>query len=436
MRTSITAILCLLAILSACTSKESSTPAATDGLLLFANRCDSSAVPAPIDRNGYPLIAGMNIGEADYDDACYQANIARLDLVILGFYGGWHGGTDSIRAVVQSLKAMNPRIRVGQYSILTEQYDRANPATDEIRAKLDAMDWWVLDSAGHKVQWTTLFHAWEVNVTAYAQADGDGYRFPEWLARWAYDNFFSPVPEFDIWYFDNVFPGPRVTADYNLDTFNDDPEDPPARQAYRAGVASEWAAARSLESTITCIGNVTDISSAEYSMQLDGGFCEALIGKTWSIESTGTWNAMMDYYRSVRANVKDSTLTIFNIHGAVNDYAVMRYGLASCLLECGHYAYTDINAGYCSVPWFDEFNISLGQPVDDPPTAAWQNGVYRRRYENGMAIVNPKGNGTAAVTVEDGYRRISGTQDPSVNNGQPATTITLGERDGIILLKL
>jgi hypothetical protein len=435
MKVTVAFTLALSLHLAACTSHTSDSME-KDAALFALSSCNASDVPAPITRNGYPHLAGMNIGAKNYDDACYQANLARLDIVILGFYKGWHGGTEAIQSAVQGIKTLNPNILVGQYTILTEQYDHENPATDDIRAKLDTMDWWLYTAAGNKVQWTTAYRAWEVNVTEATSTDSDGYRFPQWFARWSHETFFSDIPEFDIWYFDNVFPGPRVTADYNLDHADDSPDDAAVKQAYRSGVAAEWTSARSLGPGLTCLGNVTDLSSVEYSKNLDGGFCEALMGEYWSLESWGGWTAMMENYRGIKANVKNSGLVIFNVHGASTNYRLMRYGLASCLLENGYFAYTDIRAGYSSVPWFDEYNISLGQPVDSPPTAAWQNGVYRRRFDNGMAIVNPKGNGSATVTVEAGYRRISGTQDPVTNSGQEATTITLKERDGIILLKI
>jgi hypothetical protein len=69
-------------------------------------------------------------------------------------------------------------------------------------------------------------------------------------------------------------------------------------------------------------------------------------------------------------------------------------------------------------------------------TKAWQNGVYRRNFENGIVLVNPKGNGPREVTLEEDFRRIKGTQAPSVNNGQLTRKVQLADRDGIILLRL
>ena len=78
---------------------------------------------------------------------------------------------------------------------------------------------------------------------------------------------------------------------------------------------------------------------------------------------------------------------------------------------------------------------NLGAAVTPPQTGAWQNGVYRRDFENGIALVNPKGNGAQTVTLETAFVKLSGTQAPSINNGATVTQVTLADRDGIILLR-
>ena len=69
------------------------------------------------------------------------------------------------------------------------------------------------------------------------------------------------------------------------------------------------------------------------------------------------------------------------------------------------------------------------------PTA-WQNGVYRRDFENGIALVNPKATARVEVTLEEDFKRIAGKQAPAVNNGQLTRKVQLNDRDGIILLRL
>ena len=109
----------------------------------------------------------------------------------------------------------------------------------------------------------------------------------------------------------------------------------------------------------------------------------------------------------------------------------MRYGLASALMDDGYFSYSD---GYDKVLWFDEFDVDLGFAIDPPQTSSWKQGVYMRRFERGMAIVNPKDNGAQTVSIPSGYKRIRGTQDPQTNNGEVASSVTLADRDGIILI--
>jgi hypothetical protein len=69
------------------------------------------------------------------------------------------------------------------------------------------------------------------------------------------------------------------------------------------------------------------------------------------------------------------------------------------------------------------------------PSAAWQNGVWRRNFQLGTVLVNPRGNPAVTVTLEPGYQHFTGTQDPTTNNGAAATTVTLQPRDGVVLVK-
>jgi hypothetical protein len=61
--------------------------------------------------------------------------------------------------------------------------------------------------------------------------------------------------------------------------------------------------------------------------------------------------------------------------------------------------------------------------------------VYRREFDKGLVLVNPRGNGTRTVNVGSGWKRIDGSQDRNVNNGQNTSSVTLKEQDGIILLR-
>ena len=99
-----------------------------------------------------------------------------------------------------------------------------------------------------------------------------------------------------------------------------------------------------------------------------------------------------------------------------------RYGLASCLLDNGYIAYSVGGSYILSVGLMSTVSASVApQPGRIIPTngtysngglTVWQNGVWRRDFANGIALVNPKGNGPQTVTLETTYKHFSGTQDP------------------------
>jgi hypothetical protein len=102
------------------------------------------------------------------------------------------------------------------------------------------------------------------------------------------------------------------------------------------------------------------------------------------------------------------------------------------LLDDGYFSFSDKALGYSSVPWFDEYNFKLGHAVSGPPAAAWSKGVWRRDFQNGVALVNPA-TVSRTVTVESGLRRLAGAQDPAVNDGAVVSQVTLKPKDGIVL---
>ena len=389
---------------------------------------------------GFPRLMGMNIGAKNYDDPRYQEQLARLDVVILGFYAGWqppgYAPTASLamRKALKAIKARNPAILVGQYTVLNEvSDDRSDVATRDLREKLDTTGWWLRDAGGRKVQWTAQYSAWEVNFTKWTRPDSAGRRWPQWLAERNYTAFWREVPEFDIVYLDNVMVRSRVKADWNFDGKDDDAGDPDILAAHRAGHLAYWRRMRELLPTALLIGNTDgDLADPDWRNQLDGAFLEGLMGESWSIEGWGGWAAMMARYRAVLANTRPPRIVGFNVSGTADDYRFFRYAFTSCLLDDGYFSFTDRTQGYSSVPWFDEYDHRLGHALSPPPTAPWGERVWRRDFEHGVVLVNPTST-TRTITLEPGLRRLAGKQDPAVNDGSVVKQITLRSKDGIVL---
>jgi hypothetical protein len=207
---------------------------------------------------------------------------------------------------------------------------------------------------------------------------------------------------------------------------------------------------------------------------IQGGAIEHAIGKSYSIDNWGGSLVLQKWYQTALNNSSGSKLMIlshggvtangsdplkFNSSGQPASYSApwqgARYGITAALMNNGYY-FAD-NGVYDEETttnrlWFDEYDNGgagvgyLGNPVagsaGNPQTGAWSNGVWLREFQNGVALWNPKGNGARTVNVaglvspagRTGLKHITGTQDPAVNNGRAVTSVTLQDRDGLILL--
>jgi hypothetical protein len=489
-------------------------------LVIFAALCalgalghsSVGAAPAPAPaaakgarayKNTFPKLATHDIGDKRYDDPEYQAIMARNDLVIVGFYKGWHHGPADMRAAVRGIKARNPAILVANYTILESTYwnrEKRGAASDqadklygsagpkENGGTWEPNDWWARSSEGKLVISPGYPTAATVNVTKFVTPDANGDRYPQWFAKWANAELFSQIPEIDIWYSDNAFYRPRVTADWDRDGKNDLRDDPAVAANLRAGIASFWAEINRLRPGMVVMGNVDGrfdltgrrdgfLREPEYDGKLQGALLESALGRSFSFERQHGWDMLMESYRSLIDHTAAPHLVTFDTkitdkgtllepvaersgYGGGKDYACLRYALASALMEDGYFAVK--NGGYNkgAAVWFDEFDRAgaantswLGEAVDSPQRKPYQSGVYLRRFQNGAALVNPRTEpGTklsnrkavdVTIPVSMGrFKRFAGKQDPATNNGEslplnadgvPHLVIEPG--DGIVLMR-
>jgi hypothetical protein len=390
------------------------TPAFLRTVLVIAV-CASGHVAA-VAEPGFPRLLGMNIGEKHYDDPSYQAQLARLDIVILGFYRGWgdrgEGNHEQpMREVVRSLKRLHPGMMVGQYTLLNEANDDNNNTADNDKQQaLRRHDWWLKKADGARVQWSSRYDAWDINITGWTEPDEQGDRYPQWLAKRDYEVFFKPVPEFDIWYFDNVMSHQRVdAADWKHEGRNQPGDSRQIGQAFRVGQAMHWQQARQLAPQRILMGNAdNDLSVAQYKGRLQGVFLEGMMGYSWSLHAREGWHGMMARYHAVFSNLAPPRIVGFNVAGDSRDYRLLRFALGSCLMNDGYFSFTDQAKGYGSVPWFDEYDVKLGNAIDPPQDVPWMDEVYRRRFQHGMVLVNPGMQARRVASRWSGGTRISG----------------------------
>jgi hypothetical protein len=178
-----------------------------------------------------------------------------------------------------------------------------------------------------------------------------------------------------------------------------------------------------------------------------------MIGYSWSIETWSGFENMKKCYQIQMGLYNQPKYAVFG-YQTTGGYPVTgwssanwqdyRYAFACCqvLGDAGLYA-SALGFEYdpSSLIWADECDNAgagikfLGTATTGPQDAAWSQGVYRRDFANGIVLVNPKGNGAKTVDLGGTFKKINGTQCPSVNSGATVTSVTLQDRDGLVLLR-
>lgn len=409
---------------------------------LFVCAAAQAFTPPP-----FPRLGGVEISPPyNYNDSSYQAALAKQTISILSYWPGMAPGGESMDSIIKAIKAINPNALVFFYIESDYQNPYGSPdAYTSLRTQLNAMKWWLYPNTSYNtpvpsVNSTTWY---TINNTPYTPKDSAGDDSIDWLTKWFVSNIYDPNPAIDGFFMDNVFIKPNVAGDWYRNGTVLQPSDSRAQAAIQAGYERYFSLVKQLMPS-----GKYELANAGYWNQpgqpafpsgyvgmAQGGVMEALIGKSYSTESWAGWQAMMKQYYADMSDFAAPKLAIFNQWGNPTDYQSFRYGFASCLMNDAYYDFTSNSSSYNDVVWFDEYNVKLGQATTPPPTAAWQKGVWRRDFTNGIALVNPKGNGPQTVQLGGTFVKIKGTQDPSVNNGQTVTSVTLQDRDGIILLR-
>lgn len=390
----------------------------------------------------FPRLGLIAIGSPqDYDNPERQAQLARYEVVIINVWPGWESGRSvNLEGAVRSIKSRNPRTKVFLYVANNEFDDRAAQTWPELWGKLNSNGWWLYErgAGGARVKSTWGDTHYLINNTAFSPRDSAGEHFIDFFARHAASTFLTPTPSADGLYLDNMFFKPRKDGDWNRDGQVDDQNDATVQAWTRVGLRRQIEAFRARAPGKQMIGNIADwgeptATITEFTGLLDGGVMESIIGQPYSVENWGGWAAMMAQYRKMLYATTGPRLTIFGHDGKAGDFRSFRYGFASCLMDDGVFHYgPNFSPPYA---WFDEYEVKLGRALAGPSTSSWKQGVYRRDFEGGIVLVNPKGNGVVTVDLEQEYRHVDGTQDRTVNNGQATRRVTLQDRDGVLLIR-
>jgi len=418
----------------------------------------SNAFAVPPTKNEFPRLGGVQIGQMPYpdrwNDAQYQRDLAKLDLIILG------GAAPN--SMVDQIKQRNPDATVIKYTILVhassesqqsykvKQRDKLNSESGPNNS--NAYDWWLRDIAGNRIRFSP--GTYETNFLEYVRPDNSGERFPEFKARLNHEFYFKDT-EYDGVYSDSVFLAPRWSKFDSKPDYSGGNESSRLNieAAYRRGHLAYWSKTSQLSPNILRMVNGDWYRFADsdawrppdYDQKVHGGLMEKIMKESdLDNAKSNPWSRVMVRYNRYIQYFLDPKLLMFVVQGVPDNYRFFRYSFATCLMNNGFFDFVPIgDFQYGTVEWFDEFDLAgtattrwLGNALTPPPSSDWQHGVYRRDFEGGIALVNPMGNGTQTVIVEEGFVRITGRQDPEINNGRRVDRLTISEGDGIVLERI
>lgn len=368
----------------------------------------------------FPRLGGTKIGSPqDYGVSSTQDQLAWLDYIVIDFFKNWGGGTSAQQAALAGLKSRNPNLVIVDYHIV-ESIHNTLSGVQFARDKLDAQQWWLYSTGVNPPKIDGGDSTSYTNLTNYVPLDASGFRWNTWLANEVFNDMWSQLPQLDGVFTDNTFWAPRVNGDWDRNGTSDSKDSPAVQTDYRQGYVAHYNKVRALLGTMSppatgsriVVGNIGDWGRAnattpEYVGMADGGLLERFIGESWSNEGQdmngalngwGSWTLMMDAYRKVMSQITaPQKFVLFGMKGLPTDYRAFRYGFGSALLDDAYFDFADGTGSSVYTPrvvWFDEYDLAgtattswLGSAIDAPPTVAWQTGVYRRRFQNGMVLV-------------------------------------------------
>jgi hypothetical protein len=408
-----------------------------------------SFTPSTYVKPGFPRLAVNRIANQNYDQPATQQVLARGSIALISTWPGWEVGRSmNLNQSIAAVKAINPNVLVVNYIKNNETVgSNSTGPYAALFTKLNSMSWYLYPNGTSGTPLRSSYAgSTAINNTTFTHPDSRNENWVVWFANWAYNQYIPSTPLLDGFVTDNVFVAPSVAGDWNLSGTTTSASSPNAALWQQQGYVQHFATLNKLMPGKFQLGNVATWGQSSsnlslYQGMLQGGSMEGLIGLSYSIETWGGWSAMMSSVAKTMGALAEPKLGIFSMYANPTDYQGFRYGLTSCMLTDAYFSFNPLNSDGSeddgNNPLFDEYawQGKLGSATTSTPTTAWQKGVYRRDFANGIALVNPKGNGAQTVTLEANYTRITGTQAPSVNSGQTVLTLTLQDRDGIILMR-
>ncbi len=364
--------------------------------------------------------------------------LAKWDLLILDM----ETQINSLSAL-KKIKQLNPNIILLAYITPQEIKKDAAVGTSVMRKKLAAgIDerWYLTDAQNNKI--TFWPGTWMLNVADNAP-EINGVKLNKYIAKFVAQEILS-TGVWDGVFYDNAWKDIKWLAGDTVDLNKDGQKDSDIDAHWREGTRSIYQETRKLTSNkFVLIGNAT---SDVYKDDLNGIMLENF--------PPLSWKDSMNVYAGNQLGMPLPRLNIINANtanlgtparssepseaGGQNNFKEFRFGLASALLLDGHYAFDFGDTAHAQTWWYDEYNIELGKPLGAALSLnnkqKFEEDVWRREYENGIALTNATSL-PQDIDLGGEYEKIIGTQDSAVNDGSIVSQVNLPAKDGLIMLR-
>ncbi|MFH1173096.1 MAG: putative glycoside hydrolase [bacterium] len=388
---------------------------------IFVN---SSQALVSLDK--YPRLASYylpgTIKKEDY------AKLAKYDLVIIQLEAQYRSPD-----LFAYLRQKNPDIIILGY-VLSQCVDRQEAdlwpyLKNNLYERVDS-NWWLRDQWGNQINYP--YHAVTVNVCSGWNTFLPSYVNEQFLSTGKWDGIFYDVVDDQISY----------STEGNVDLNNDGQVDSAITvdQKWRSCLGQLFTNTREVigEDKIIVINGS---SYAGYQPSVNGRMLESF-PTPW--EGQGTWlDSMKAYFNLPKQNYFPPIQVIAgdtNNTGQSWNFQKMRFGLASALLADGYYGFDYGINDHSQLWWYDEYDVNLNRPLSQAydvlhnNSSYLQNGVWRRDFKDGIAIVNSTAQ-EQSVKLGAEFEKIRGRQDQKQNDGSVVDNIKLQSEDGIILLR-
>lgn len=156
-------------------------------------------------------------------------------------------------------------------------------------------------------------------------------------------------------------------------------------------------------------------------------FLRSPISRTNEFKSEANWKRDVDYLSAVSQDNKVVLITTRLPAGADAELIGqwLSYSVASYLLgKNGAHTYFQFDAGDPALSNDPILSAPIGAPVE--AYVKLDSGIYQRKFEKGLVLVNPTGEQKKAA-IEGQYKTLAGNPAES--------SVTLGPRTGVILLQ-